>query len=85
MSYANAFLQPVEGGKNKNLMTESAKALERYVYAVGKAFAPPDMRRLLMAVGPAAVDIQCDKRIDNVNDLTEAVASFIMAHGKSAA
>ncbi|MBI3794492.1 MAG: type I-E CRISPR-associated protein Cas7/Cse4/CasC [Nitrospinae bacterium] len=81
ISYANAFLQPVEGGTGKNLMAESAKALKIYDDSCGKAFAPEGIRRLLMAVGPADVGlIHCDERIHKIDDLTQAVADLITTH-----
>lgn len=55
LSYANAFLQPVEGGVGRNLMTESAKSLAAYVDGIAAAFAPADTKRLLLAVGAAKV------------------------------
>jgi len=50
VSYANAFLAPVEG---KNLMRESVAALSAYCSSVASAFAPPDTKRFILAVGPA--------------------------------
>ncbi len=58
VSYANAFLQPVEGGTGRNFMTESATALREYIETVAAAFAPADLRRVLLAVGPASVEIE---------------------------
>ncbi|MGH7176703.1 MAG: type I-E CRISPR-associated protein Cas7/Cse4/CasC [Tepidisphaeraceae bacterium] len=58
VSYANAFLQPVEGGTGDNLMTKSANALQGYVDSVAAAFAPADVRRFLLAVGHAKVSMQ---------------------------
>lgn len=53
LSYANAFLQSVESGVGCNLMAESAKALCAYIDSVAPAFAPSDVRRLLLAAGAA--------------------------------
>lgn len=71
ISYANAFLKPVEGA---NLMTESAKALRDYVGSVAKAFSPTDTRRALLAVGPAAVEIGGAKPLDTFGALVDWVA-----------
>jgi CRISPR system Cascade subunit CasC len=51
VSYANAFLRAVEGG---DLMHESAQSLDNYCSSIATAYAPPDMQRLLLAVGSAA-------------------------------
>jgi CRISPR system Cascade subunit CasC len=74
ISYANAFLKPVEGA---DLMAESAKALGGYVDAVAKAFAPADTRRLLLAVGPASVDIAGAARVDTLHALVDQVAELV--------
>lgn len=57
ISYANAFLEPVEG---RNLMTESANALAIYVNTVGKAYAPEDVVRMQLALGSAS-EVRVDK------------------------
>jgi CRISPR system Cascade subunit CasC len=75
LSYTNAFLQPVEGGTGRNLMTESAKALCGYIDSVAAAFAPADVRRRLLAVGPASVDLKSDH--ENVNTLDGLVKSVV--------
>lgn len=76
LSYANAFLQSVEGGTGRNLMTESAKALQAYVDAVAAAFAPADTQRILLAVGNAKVALQSEhKSAPTLDDLVSAVAS----------
>ncbi len=74
ISYANAFLNPVEG---LNLMAESAKALGGYINTVVKAFAPPDMRRVLLAVGSASVDMVGANRVDTLDDLVSSVAELL--------
>jgi CRISPR system Cascade subunit CasC len=51
LSYANAFLQAVRGD---NLMAASATALTSYVDSVAAAFAPADVRRVMMAIGNAS-------------------------------
>lgn len=75
ISYANAFLQPVEGGRGRNLMTESAKALCWYLDSVAAAFAPPDVCRLLLAVGPASVEFKTDH--ENAKTLDDLVESLV--------
>lgn len=73
ISYANAFLQPVEG---RNLMTESAKALSWYVDSVAASFAPKDVRRVLLAVGHAAVPLKGEHhRVGTLDELVAAVGS----------
>ena len=85
ISYANAFLQPVEGGTDRNLMTESAKALCGYIDSVAAAFAPADLSRVLLAVGPAAVGSASDslksehKSADTLEKLVESVVALITA------
>jgi CRISPR system Cascade subunit CasC len=74
ISYANAFLKAVEGA---DLMADSAKALGGYVDAVAKAFAPVDTRRLLLAVGPASVDIAGAVRVDTLHALVDQVAELV--------
>lgn len=74
ISYANAFLKPVEGA---DLMAESAKALARYVHAVAKAFSPAETRRLLLAVASGSVDIEGAKRIESLDSLVDAVAVLV--------
>jgi len=71
ISYANAFLQPVEG---PNLMAESAKALGSYINSVATAFAPDDMQRFVLAVGSAA-SIKIDKATSSkkLDDLVNCV------------
>ncbi len=51
ISYANAFLRAVQG---PDLMAASARALDEYCKGIGAAYAPPDTRRFLLAVGSAA-------------------------------
>ena len=82
ISYANAFLQAVEGGPGRNLTTESAKALCGYIDSVAVAFAPPDVRRLLLAVGPASVPLKSDH--DSVDTLDKLVESVVEKVGESA-
>lgn len=74
ISYANAFLKPVEGA---DLMAESAKALGGYVDAVAKAFSPSDMRRVLLAVGAASVDVAGASRVDTLDALVQSVAEWV--------
>jgi len=51
ISYANAFLQAVEG---QDLMRESAQALSDYCGSIAAAYAPRDTQRFLLTVGNAA-------------------------------
>jgi CRISPR system Cascade subunit CasC len=74
ISYANAFLKPVEGA---DLMAESAKALGGYVDAVAKAFSPSDMRRVLLAVGSASIDVGGASRVDTLDALVDSVAELV--------
>ena len=77
LSYANAFLQPVEGGTDRNLMAESAKALCGYIDSMAPAFAPPNVRRLLLAVGAtSSVKLTTAHRsVPSLDKLVESVAS----------
>ncbi len=75
ISYANAFLQPVEG---RNLMTESAKALSSYIKSVATAFAPLDMRRFLLAVGSAdSVEVNGATSFKSLEDLVKSVVDAL--------
>jgi len=51
ISYANAFLEAVNGG---NLMTRSAEALNRYIASIARAYAPADTKRFVLQVGSAS-------------------------------
>ncbi|MEK6676625.1 MAG: type I-E CRISPR-associated protein Cas7/Cse4/CasC [Planctomycetota bacterium] len=84
VSYANAFLQPVEGGAGRNLMTESAKALHEYIDSVAAAFALADVQRVLLAVGHAASPtLKSDHyRVDTLDALVESVVGLITAPNK---
>ncbi len=78
LSYANAFLQPVEGGMGRNLLTESAHAFCAYVDAIGPAFAPSDVRRLLFTTGaaaPASLTAAAAERVASLDKLAALVAS----------
>lgn len=74
ISYANAFLKPVDG---LNLMTESAKALGEYINTVAEAFSPTDMRRVLLAVGSASVDIKEAQRVNTLDALVDSVIRLL--------
>lgn len=75
VSYANAFLQPVEG---RNLMSESAKALSSYIDSVAAAFTLDDMSRFLLAVGSAAsVKLEKAKAVTKLDDLVDSVADAL--------
>lgn len=84
VSYANAFLQAVEGATGKNLMGESAKALSCYIDSVAAAFAPADVARVRLAVGPAKVPMQsAHKSADTLDQLADSVSSLIEAGVKA--
>ena len=86
ISYANAFLQPVEGGVGRNLMTESAKTMNAYIDAVAVAFAPADTRRMLLAVGPAKATLQSvHAPVATLDELVNAIVALIAASGKAGA
>lgn len=86
LSYANAFLQPVEGGTGRNLMSESAKAMQAYVDSIAAAFAPADTRRVLLAVGPAEVKLKSSHDpVGTLDELVSAVAKLVAASGKAGA
>jgi CRISPR system Cascade subunit CasC len=82
LSYANAFLQAVEG---KNLMTESAKALYWYIDSTAKAFAPAETERVLLAVGHASTpSLGMDHiRVDTLEELIKALVRLLV-RGKEA-
>ncbi|MDA1129538.1 MAG: type I-E CRISPR-associated protein Cas7/Cse4/CasC [Chloroflexi bacterium] len=74
VSYANAFLQAVEGGATRNLMAESANALGRYVDEVAIAFSPSDVTRVLLSVGAASITLQVDhQRVKSLDELVRTV------------
>jgi CRISPR system Cascade subunit CasC len=80
VSYANAFLLAVDGGAGRNLMTESAKALCAYIDSVAAAFAPTDVRRLLLAVGSASVKLNSGhERAKTLDDLVRATVKKVEA------
>lgn len=85
VSYANAFLQPIDGGMSQNLMTESTKALCRYIDSVALAFAPADVDRRLLAVGSATSAPLDSKheRVDTLDELIESVVALLVARGKA--
>ncbi|MDI6450517.1 type I-E CRISPR-associated protein Cas7/Cse4/CasC [Anaerobaca lacustris] len=76
ISYANAFLQAVEG---PNHLTCSADALKTYVEAVTPAFAPPDTERYLLAVGHAKTTIGGTTPVETLDKLVEAVSKASVA------
>ncbi len=70
ISYANAFLQPVEG---PNLLARSAEAFKAYVESIAKAFEPKGTRRHLLAVGHAKTTIKDAESAETLDELVEAV------------
>jgi CRISPR system Cascade subunit CasC len=77
ISYANAFLQPIEG---ENLMTSSAEAMGTYVGSIAKAYAPADTQRIAMRVGHAGDVGPIDGATETktLDDLCEAVKSQVL-------
>jgi CRISPR system Cascade subunit CasC len=82
ITYANAFLQPVEG---PNYMAQSAKAIKEYVESVAPAFAPVDMQRFLLAVGNAKCTIAKAAALATLDSLAEAVAKAAITTKECAA
>ena len=84
VSYANAFLQAVEGGAGRNLMGESAKAMSCYIDSVAAAFAPADLARVRLAVGAAKVPMQsAHKSADTLEQLADSISALIEAGVKA--
>jgi hypothetical protein len=77
ISYANAFLQAVEG---EDLMQASAQALGDYCGSIGAAYAPADMQRFLLAVGKAS-DVQFSLESERLSTLSELAAAVENAVG----
>lgn len=74
VSYANAFLQPVEAGAGKNLLTESAAAFNTYINDVAAAFAPSDISRVLLSVGAASITPEIEhQKAKTLDELIYAV------------
>jgi CRISPR system Cascade subunit CasC len=78
ISYANAFLEAVEG---TDLMQASAQALGDYCGSIAAAYAPADTQRFLLAVGKAAdVRFPLDsERLSTLSELTAAVEKVVTA------
>ena len=76
ISYANAFLEPVQGD---DLMLESVRAMGQYCGSIAAAYAPPDTQRFMLAVGKAAgVQMDAEKSstlADLASRVEKAVAS----------
>ena len=76
ISYANAFLEPVQGD---DLMLESVRAMDQYCGSIAAAYAPPDTQRFMLAVGKAAgVPMDAEKSstlADLASRVEKAVAS----------
>jgi CRISPR system Cascade subunit CasC len=86
ISYANAFLQALEGGMGHNLMTESATAFGDYLDCVAAAFAPPGMRRVLLAIGPASVELKSNhERVHTLDELVKHVGRLLLKPEKAGA
>jgi CRISPR system Cascade subunit CasC len=71
ISYANAFLRPVEGD---DLMRASVDSMSDYCGSVGAAFAPPGTKRFLLSVGRAK-DAVFPLEASRVATLAELVAA----------
>jgi CRISPR system Cascade subunit CasC len=75
ISYANAFLQPVEG---PNYMAESAVALGKYVDSVAVAFAPADVQRFLLTTGNAKDPLQSKHTsVDRIDTLAKSIVEIV--------
>lgn len=78
ISYANAFLQPVQAA---DLMAASAGALSDYCASVAAAFSPSDTKRFFLAVG-LAKDFRLPleaKRLETLAQLASAVETALKA------
>ncbi|MBN2127948.1 MAG: type I-E CRISPR-associated protein Cas7/Cse4/CasC [Sedimentisphaerales bacterium] len=76
ISYANAFLQPVQG---PNYLSRSAEALKAHVESVSPAFAPADIQRYLLAVGHAETAINGATPKETLDALVKAVSAASVA------
>lgn len=76
ISYANAFLQAVEG---PNYLSNSALALKSYVESIAPAFAPTDVQRFLLPVGHARTTIDGVTSLETLDELAEKVAEVAIA------
>lgn len=80
ISYANAFLQAVQG---QDLMQESAQALSDYCGSIAAAYAPADVQRFLLTVGSAATaafPLEAT-RVKTLRDLAAAVEKATVPAG----
>ncbi|MCX7431755.1 MAG: type I-E CRISPR-associated protein Cas7/Cse4/CasC [Planctomycetia bacterium] len=80
ISYANAFLQAVQG---QDLMQESAQALSDYCGSIAAAYAPADVQRFLLTVGSAATaafPLEAT-RVKTLRDLAAAVEKAAVPAG----
>jgi CRISPR system Cascade subunit CasC len=76
LSYANAFLRAVSG---EDLMKASVEALADHCTSVAAAYAPPDTKRFLLAVGAAEevpLGLQVE-RIGTLAGLSEAITKYV--------
>lgn len=80
ISYANAFLEPAEGGLGQNLMTKSAEMLKHYIESVGTAYMPDCMKRIHLAVGAAAsFELADSKPFASIDELARGVADLAVS------
>jgi CRISPR system Cascade subunit CasC len=76
ISYANAFLRPVQG---PDLMQESAQALSNHCNSIASAYAPSDVRRFLLAIGSASgvpFTLQA-KRVHSLEELMKVIEGAV--------
>jgi CRISPR system Cascade subunit CasC len=74
ISYANAFLEPVQGD---DLMLESARALGQYCGSIAAAYAAPDTQRFMLAVGKAASVPMDAEKSSTLADLASRVEKAV--------
>ena len=74
ISYANAFLEPVQGD---DLMLESVRAMGQYCGSIAAAYAPPDTQRFMLAVGKAAGVPMDAEKSSTLGDLASRVEKAV--------
>ena len=77
ISYANAFLEPVDGG---NQITRSAEALNTYIASITKAYAPADTKRVVLQVGSASAVTPLDDAttVETLDELCSTVKDGLL-------
>jgi CRISPR system Cascade subunit CasC len=76
ISYANAFLKPVEG---TDQLAESAIVLGQYINDVARAFQPSDIRRVLLATGSGQAHIIGASPVHTLEDMLNALVKLLTA------